>query len=120
MRSITGADRVSGSISIGDEVEVGSTVQFLLRDAHSAHDDLADLLAGLRAQAGLDSIAGALLFSADNRGRSMFASPDHDVAAVRGGLGVTPVAGFFASGEIGPVGGRNHLHGSTAAVLAFG
>lgn len=120
VRSITGADHVSGSISIGDEIAVGSTVQFLLRDAHSAHDDLADLLAGLRAQAGLEALAGALLFSGDSRGRSMFASPDHDVAAVRGGLGVTPVAGFFASGEIGPVGGRNHLHGSTAAVLAFG
>jgi small ligand-binding sensory domain FIST len=29
------------------------------------------------------------------------------------------VAGFFAAGEIGPVGGRNHLHGFTASVLAF-
>ena len=28
--------------------------------------------------------------------------------------------GFFAAGEIGPVGGRNHLHGHSAAVLAFG
>jgi small ligand-binding sensory domain FIST len=120
VRAITGADHVSGSISVGDEVEVGSTVQFLLRDAHSAHDDLADVLAGLRAQLGLEAIAGALLFSADNRGRSMFPTPDHDVTAVRGGLDVTPVAGFFAGGEIGPVGGRNHVHGSTAAVLAFG
>lgn len=120
VRSMTGADHVSGSISVGEDVEVGSTVQFLLRDAHSAHDDLAEVLADLRDQPGIEPLAGALLFSADSRGRSMFASPDHDVAAVRGGLGVTPVAGFFAGGEFGPVGGRNHLHGSTAAVLAFG
>ena len=30
------------------------------------------------------------------------------------------VAGFFAAGEIGPVGGRNHVHGLTAAIVAFG
>jgi small ligand-binding sensory domain FIST len=30
------------------------------------------------------------------------------------------VAGFFAAGEIGPVSGRNQVHGSTATVLAFG
>jgi small ligand-binding sensory domain FIST len=30
------------------------------------------------------------------------------------------VAGFFAAGEIGPVAGRNHMHGLTASVLAFG
>jgi len=30
------------------------------------------------------------------------------------------VAGFFANGEIGPVAGRNHVHGFTASVLAFG
>jgi small ligand-binding sensory domain FIST len=42
------------------------------------------------------------------------------VSAVRDLLGIDNVAGFFAAGEIGPVGGRNHLHGSTATVLAFG
>jgi small ligand-binding sensory domain FIST len=120
VRPITGADHCAASITTGEPVEIGSTVQFLLRDAHAAHDDLAGVLAGLRSQIGLEALAGALLFSADSRGRSMFASPDHDVATVRGGLGVSPVAGFFASGEIGPLGGRNHLHGSTAALIAFG
>ena len=47
-------------------------------------------------------------------------TPDHDVSAVRHVLGIENVAGFFAAGEIGPVGGRNHVHGSTATVLAFG
>jgi small ligand-binding sensory domain FIST len=36
------------------------------------------------------------------------------------GLGTDRVAGFFADGEIGPAGGRNHLHGNSATVLAFG
>jgi small ligand-binding sensory domain FIST len=30
-----------------------------------------------------------------------------------------PVAGFFAGGEIGPVGGKNYLHGYTASMALF-
>ncbi|MBI1378177.1 MAG: histidine kinase [Frankiales bacterium] len=120
VRTIVGAEQVDGSITIGERLAVGTTVQFLLRDAHAAHDDLAEVLAGLRSRMGLGALAGALLFSADSRGRSLFPTPDHDVAAVRAALDVGPVAGFFASGEIGPVGGRNHVHGSTASLLAFG
>lgn len=118
-RGILGADHTDGSLSIGDVVPVGTTVQFLLRDAGSAHDDLADVLSGLRARLGLEQLTGALLFTCNGRGRAMFPSPDHDVIAVRGALGVEHVGGFFAAGEIGPVGGRNHLHGFTATVLAF-
>jgi small ligand-binding sensory domain FIST len=34
-------------------------------------------------------------------------------------LGAIPLAGFFAQGEIGPVGGRNFLHGYTASMALF-
>lgn len=118
-RGILAADQESGSITVGDVVPVGTTVQFLLRDAASAHDELAGMLAGLRSRLGLAPLAGALLFTCNGRGRAMFPGPGHDVEAVRGALGVEHVGGFFAAGEIGPVGGRNHLHGFTATVLAF-
>jgi small ligand-binding sensory domain FIST len=39
---------------------------------------------------------------------------------VRARLGKIPVAGFFAQGEIGPVGGTNFLHGFTASLAIFG
>lgn len=120
VRGIDAADHVGGSITVGEVVEVGSTVQFLLRDATAAHDDLAEVLSAFRRRIGLAPLAGALLFSADTRGASMFPSPDHDVLAVRDELGISGVAGFFAGGEIGPVAGRNQLHGFTATVLAFG
>jgi small ligand-binding sensory domain FIST len=29
------------------------------------------------------------------------------------------VAGFFCAGEIGPVGGKNFLHGFTASIAVF-
>ena len=120
MRGIVAADHVAGTIGIGEVVEVGTTVQFLLRDAEAADEDLAAVLTGFRSRLGMEDLAGALLFSCNSRGRAMFPTPDHDVAAVRHVLGIENVAGFFAAGEIGPVGGRNHVHGSTATVLAFG
>jgi small ligand-binding sensory domain FIST len=49
----------------------------------------------------------------------MFGPCDHDAQAVEEELGGAPAAGFFAAGEIGPVGGRSFLHGFTATVAVF-
>jgi small ligand-binding sensory domain FIST len=49
----------------------------------------------------------------------LFSTSDHDAGCVRDILGQIPVAGFFAQGEIGPVGGKNFLHGFTASVALF-
>ena len=59
--------------------------------------------------------AGALLFSCNGRGTNMFDTACHDIAAARKAMPDTPVAGFFAAGEIGPVGGKNFVHGHTAS-----
>jgi small ligand-binding sensory domain FIST len=110
VRNVVGADRRSGAIAVGDVVPVGTTVQFHLRDAETADEDLRTLLRGRRAEA-------ALLFTCNGRGTRLFGAPDHDVAVLRDELGPVPVAGFFAAGELGPVGGRNFLHGFTASVV---
>jgi len=34
-------------------------------------------------------------------------------------FGDIPLAGFFAQGEIGPIGGQNFLHGFTASTVLF-
>jgi small ligand-binding sensory domain FIST len=49
----------------------------------------------------------------------MFGRPHHDAQALGQGLAGAPAAGFFAAGEIGPVGGQNFLHGFTATVAIF-
>ena len=48
----------------------------------------------------------------------MFGVSDHDADAVEDAL-AAPVGGFFCAGEIGPVGGRNFLHGFTATLAVF-
>jgi small ligand-binding sensory domain FIST len=118
VRGILGLDKARGGIAIGDIVKVGRTVRFQVRDAASADDDLRAMITQLRAD--FTTVEGALLFSCNGRGSSLFTSADHDVLAMRQGLATSAVAGFFASGEIGPVGGRNHLHGFSASVLVFG
>ena len=104
----------------GDEPELRRLVLGAHPVQRDVGDDLAEVLQAFRARIGLAPLAGALLFSGDARGRAMFTSPSHDVRAVRDELGLESVAGFFAAGEIGPLGGRNQVHGFTATVLAFG
>jgi small ligand-binding sensory domain FIST len=119
VRGIAGVDGDRRGLVVGDLVPVGRTVQFQVRDADTADDDLRRMLRTFRENS-LDTVEGALLFSCNGRGAHMFASADHDVVVVEEELGVAAVAGFFAAGEIGLVAGRNHMHGLTASVLAFG
>ena len=119
VRSVLGGDPETGTIAIGATIEEGQMVRVHARDAASADRDLHDAL-GLRRQAlGADVPAGALMFTCNGRGRGMFGLPDHDATAVCDELGDVPTAGFFAAGEIGPVGGENFLHGFTATVAVF-
>lgn len=110
IRGVLGADRETGAIAVGDEVGVGETVRFHVRDAESADEDLRALLG----DAG--SADGALLFTCNGRGSRLFSVPDHDAALVAKELGGVPAAGFFAAGELGPVGPRSFLHGFTASL----
>jgi small ligand-binding sensory domain FIST len=118
VRAVVGADPEGGTLTIGDVVAVGQTVRFQVRDQDSAGADLLERLRAFADESG-GRTAAALLFSCNGRGAGMFASADHDVRSVRRTLGADAVAGFFAAGEIGPVAGRNHVHGFTACVLAF-
>jgi len=118
VRNVVGVDRDTGAIAISDVVEVGRTVQFQVRDAESAREDLRLVLERERS-ARPEDVAGALLFSCNGRGSALFGQPDHDVNAVRRAFGDVPVAGFFAAGEMGPVAGKNFLHGFTASILLF-
>ena len=119
VRGIAGADAARDGLVVGDIVPVGHTVRFQVRDAEAADSDLRAVLSDFRDNPLLGRVEGALLFSCNGRGASLFGSADHDPMVVREGLADSGVAGFFAAGEIGPVGGRNFVHGFTASMLAF-
>lgn len=115
--NVLGADRGSGAIATGMAVRMGQTVQFHIRDAASAADDLTQLLA--RMQSSAADCAAGLLFSCNGRGTRMFPKPHHDASAIQQSLGPLPLAGMFAAGEIGPVGANSYLHGYTASAVFF-
>ena len=115
VRPIIGSDPDSGTLAIGERVRVGQTVRMHVRDGAGADRDLREALRAGSAALGEDGAAGALLFTCNGRGSNMFDVPDHDATALEDALGA-PAAGFFCAGEIGPVGGRNFLHGFTATI----
>jgi small ligand-binding sensory domain FIST len=87
-------------------------VQFQVRDAASADEDLRALLRGVHGEA-------ALMFTCNGRGRHLFGEPDHDAGVVEELLANVPLAGAFCAGEIGPIGGRSFLHSFTASIAVF-
>lgn len=117
VRNILGADEESGAMAIGAELRPMMVVQFVLRDARTAEDDLRRMLER-RLRSGTPP-AGALLFSCVGRGAGLFGRPDHDTALFEEKLGPAPLGGFFCNGEIGPVGGTTFLHGYTSAFAIF-
>lgn len=120
VRGVIGADPETGGLVVGDVVPVGRTVRFHVRDASTATEDLDHVMRRLKDRPGLGPIGGALLFTCNGRGSAFFGDASQDVQQVRKLLETDAVTGFFAAGEIGPVGGRTYLHGFTASVLAFG
>ncbi len=133
IRNVAGVEEGAGAVAVTDFLKVGQTVRFHLRDAATAHEDLAMLL---DAQQLREPPAGGLLITCNGRGTKLFDQPHHDSAAVarafrRGASGESlakpgapmgpeepsvPLAGFFAAGEIGPVGHESFVHGHTACL----
>jgi len=116
VRNCIGADRNTGALAIGDYVRPGQTVQFHVRDAQTADEDLRELLREARQPSAAE---GALLFTCNGRGTRMFDQADHDAGMLAELLGGIPTAGFFAQGELGPIGGKNFVHGFTASMALF-
>lgn len=116
VRNILGMHRESGVIAVGADLRPGQTVQFHVRDGRTAAADLDRLLSRYVGGRPDTEPAGVLQFSCLGRGKNLFGQPHHDVSKVHAALGPMPVVGFFANGEIGPVGGSTYVHGYTTSL----
>jgi small ligand-binding sensory domain FIST len=115
IRTLLGADEDTGAIAVGELMRAGVTVQFHVRDAATADEDLRTLLTSQAEP----RPAGVLLFSCNGRGMRLFPERDHDVKVTSDLLNGPPIAGFFCAGELGPIGGKNFIHGHTASLAIF-
>jgi small ligand-binding sensory domain FIST len=113
IRGVIGADSRTGAIAVGDMIENGERVQFHLRDARTAREDLEMMLTP---HALFGAPSGAFLFSCNGRGTNLYPEPDGDISAINSFFRGIDLAGFFCAGEIGPIGGKNFLHGHTASL----
>lgn len=117
IRNVIGYDQSTGAINVGAFARVGQTVQFHVRDHETATIDLSEacdqfLEKGIQAKS-------ALVFSCNGRGSNLFPEPDHDSQLLSRKLAIESLAGCFAAGEVGPVGGGNYVHGYTSSVAIF-
>ena len=119
IRGLLGIDQESKAGVVADYIRVGQTVQFHLRDAHTAHEDLNVLLTSQMAKEQKSRPKGALVFCCNGRGEYLFRQKNHDIQIIQKHIGPIPAAGFFCAGEIGPVGQTNFLHGFTNSIALF-
>jgi small ligand-binding sensory domain FIST len=119
IRQLMGVDPKNGVIAIGDYPRIGQTIQFQMRDAVGADEDLRLLLGKAKHELGESKPVGGLLFSCNGRGSHMFDTPDHDAATIAEVFDNMPLAGFFCNGEIGPIGSKTFLHSFTASLGLF-
>jgi len=116
IRGVMSIDQQSGAIAIGDSVMDGDMIQFHLRDAMTA---LEDLEMQLIPQMFRDAACGGLLFTCNGRGTHLYERPNGDINIIQPSIKNVPLAGFFCAGEIGPIGKMNFLHGHTATLVLF-
>ncbi len=119
VRQLVGIDPPSGAIAVGEQMQVGQTIQFHLRDPEASQQDLRRLLEARGPAFQAAPPAGALFFNCTGRGKSFYGKAHQDTKTIRGFHATVPMGGFFCNGEIGPIGGTNWLHGYTASVGFF-
>ncbi|MDX9754865.1 MAG: FIST C-terminal domain-containing protein [bacterium] len=115
IRNLIGADKEKGSIAVADILPLGTTVQFHIRDAQTAEEDLQSLLAPHSTH----PPQGAWVFNCNGRGTRLFKKENHDLQLIQDALQKPPIGGFFCAGEFGPIGGKNFIHGHTVSLALF-
>jgi small ligand-binding sensory domain FIST len=114
VRNLIGVDLEQKLLAIGDLVEQGREVMFCRRDADTAREDLARMLAHLKSR--LDGPPrGGVYVSCLGRGINLFGDDSEELEQIRDQLGDFPLVGFYANGEIS----RDRLYGYTGVLTLF-
>ena len=119
IRNVMDLDKDRGSIAVNAFIRDGQRIQFHVRDAESADQDLRKVLARFKAEQPGRQVKGGLLFSCLGRGERLFGEADHDSQAFADAFGTQSLGGFFCNGEIGPVGSNTYVHGFTSSFGVF-
>jgi hypothetical protein len=122
LRTIPSVNKADGSITLQTEISEGTSVWFSVRDKKKTTAGLSLMAENFQQQLGDRQPKLVLHFDCAARGKSMFRDEEKlgNLRRLRQAVGPeTPWAGFYTSGEIGPVGKHNCYHNYTAVVLAL-
>lgn len=119
VRNLAGVDQETGAVAVAEPVRVGQTIQFHIRDAQAARDDLEAMLTRVETALAGRWPAFGVYVNCAGRGQGLYGVPGHDVTAIRRRLGDWPLVGFFGNGEFAPVGGQNFFHNYTGVLVIF-
>jgi small ligand-binding sensory domain FIST len=113
VRNLLGIDPKNKLIAVGELPEPGSALLFCKRDAQTAREDLARILAELKRE--VPAPRGALYFSCIGRGEHLFGRRGAELGQIRDAIGEVPLVGFFCNGEIS----HDRLYGYTGVLTLF-
>ena len=114
VRSLVGIDPDRGWLAVAEQIEPGERILFVRRDPTSAAQDLARMLARLKARLGRPP-RGGVYVSCVARGPNMFGDAGGELAMIQSALGDFPLVGFYAGGEIS----FNRLYTYTGVLTLF-
>jgi small ligand-binding sensory domain FIST len=118
VRNLLGADPDAGAVAIGAHPRVGQTLQFQIRDFVSADEELVHLTAAA-AERGVRPFAVAGFRLQWPRPSSLWRTRPRCPPARAMFRPASRAPAFSATARIGPVGGRNFIHGYTASIALF-
>jgi len=121
-RAMPSVNKADGSVTVQTEVQEGTSVWFSSRDKKKTTTGLDQMADHIKLQLGDAQPKLVFHFDCIARGKAMFRDQEklRNLRRLRQAVGPeVPWAGFYTSGEIGPVGKHNCYHNYTAVVLAL-
>ncbi|MGZ8445730.1 MAG: FIST signal transduction protein, partial [Candidatus Binatia bacterium] len=109
VRNIIGLDPDAGIVAVADQVGVGQSMIFTMRDGQRARDDLQEMLQRQLARLNGKKPAFGCYFNCCARGSSLYGIAGIDAAYIKQVLGEFPLIGMFGGYELAPLGRVNHL-----------
>jgi len=118
VRHVAGFDEARGAFALPEPVAKGRRLGFVLRDATSAREDLAAMLASVSAAS--PRPAAALYLDCCARGTSLFGVAGLEAGYLERALPGVPTVGMLGGFEIGPIAGRPELLTYTGVLALLG
>ena len=117
IRNLVGINEQHAALAISEEVKEGQLVQFHLRNALAAAEEIQVIIAQLAEKTRERPPAFGLYFNCLGRGKGLYGTANHDIAVIQENFPGLPVIGFFGNSEFAPIGGRNFAHAYTGVFV---